>query len=181
MIYHCPIAPAAAAPVPKADNPWGSPTPDDYLTLSQALDLVGARACAAAAFPPSAQRPQAKSLILPTPAHTQAKIYDFNPEVACMADMSQMVDTSFLGGVQTLRTGDVLQAFYRFNATCAEGEEPTPQPPLLLLIGEAADHVVGAGGLSTPGNQRSSGTHRRRPCRRPCCPPPDARQAWTAR
>jgi len=55
-------------------------------------------------------RPSAPAL---TP---QAATYQFNPESDCLAAFANKVNTSFLGGVQTLRTGDILQA--RGNAAC---------------------------------------------------------------
>ena len=41
----------------------------------------------------------------------QAATYQFNPESDCLATaFANKVNTSFLGGVQMLRTGDILQA-----------------------------------------------------------------------
>ncbi|GAB4818317.1 hypothetical protein N2152v2_005363 [Parachlorella kessleri] len=60
----------------------------------------------------------------------------FNPLLDCGLDNFTPYNASFLGELQTLRTGDVLQAFYRFRRDdCSENStsfDPS-QAPLLLL------------------------------------------------
>ncbi|KAL4434204.1 hypothetical protein ABPG75_000645 [Micractinium tetrahymenae] len=74
----------------------------------------------------------------------------FYPLVQCVPQMVVPKDTSFLGAVQKLRTGDVLQAYYRFRRDdCGSGAERgsaagnvssggSAPPPLILLPGLGA-------------------------------------------
>lgn len=69
----------------------------------------------------------------------------FYPLVQCVPQMVVPKDTSFLGTLQHLQTGDVLQAFYRFKRSdcggvdgAGGGDSRSQAPPLVLLPGLGA-------------------------------------------